>query len=166
MVETTISAKKHIFTYGLLIGAIWIIYGILRNATGYGSTANLAFSAFELVLHITIISYSIYKYKAKNNGFLTLLQAIKIGLGIAIISALIVIIWDIIFISVIKPEVLQKVMKTSNTETAEQVLSEKKLLFNYFLKRSSSNLIYHLTFGLIISMLSGAIMQKNPDPFD
>ncbi|GAA4277891.1 DUF4199 domain-containing protein [Aquimarina mytili] len=88
MEDTTISTKKFIFKYGIILGAIWVVYLFLwYTITGGVSlpSKNRLLSIIELVLHCSII-YPIYRYKLINNGFLNLKQAIKIGISIALIA--------------------------------------------------------------------------------
>ena len=169
MNETTISVKKYILTYGLILGLAWCIYSVFRHATGNRTTTNWAFSVFELILHIGIISYGIYKFKSNNHSFLTLWQALKIGMGIAITSTLLIISWDIFFLKVITPETIQEVLNSAK-QSAIKKISDKDQILNqanhYLLNRSIGSLTFHLTFGFLVSLLGGAIMQKNPDPFD
>ncbi|SHI58536.1 DUF4199 domain-containing protein [Aquimarina spongiae] len=169
MVETTISAKRHILIYGLLLGAIWVLYAAFRNLNDSDITPNWINYVFELSLHIGFTTFGIYKFKSNNDGFLTLRQALKVGFGIALLGAFLFMIWDIFFLKVISPENLHEIISSLkpsvNAETNEKsgFLSKES---SYLINRLMSGLIFHLVIGLLVSLLGGAIMQKNPDPFD
>ncbi len=168
MKETTISVKKYILVYGFILGLIWIVYGFLRNITDNRTTSNWALSIFELSLHIGIIVYGIYKFKNKNDSFLTLWQAFKIGFGIALISTLMQIIGDIFFLKVMSPETLQDIINSTSPSTSSEPQEQNKLLSkknNYLFTTSLTSLIFNSTLGILISLLGGAFMQKNRDPF-
>ncbi|MEW7291540.1 DUF4199 domain-containing protein [Aquimarina sp. 2304DJ70-9] len=168
MKETTISVKKYILIYGFILGLIWIIYGVLRHISDTKTTANWALSIFELFLHIGIIAYGIYRFKTKNDGFLTLWQAFKIGIGIVLICTLMQLIWDIIFVKVISPETIQDIINSTNPSTSTASQEQNGLLSNennYLFNRFLTGLIFHSTLGTLVSLLGGAFMQKNRDPF-
>ncbi|GAA4277897.1 DUF4199 domain-containing protein [Aquimarina mytili] len=161
MEETTISVKKYILVYGSILGLIWIIYGVLRHITDNRTTSNWMLSMFELFLHIGITVFGIYKFKQKDNGFLSLWQAFKIGLGIALVCILVQLTWDIFFVKVISPETLIEALNSGNESASSKSQGENDYIFNRFLR----GLIFNSTLGILISLLGGAIMQKNRDPF-
>ncbi len=166
MEETTISTKKYILRYGLILGFIWIIYSFFRHITSTRDTSNWVFSIFELSLYIGIIFYSIYKYKSTNGGFLTLWQALKIGFGIAFISIVMQAVGDI-FVEIILPETLQEITNSTDKPPVKKLQEQTKIVSkenDYFVNKSFS-LIFNLVLGAIISLFVGAIMQKNRNPF-
>ncbi len=167
MEETTFSVKKYILTYGIILGVIWVIYGFFRHVTYNRATSNWAFSIFELSLHIGFLVYGIYKYKSDNNGFLTLLQALKTGFGIALISTIIQTIGDIFLVKIISPEIIHEIMNLVNQATEQASQEQSKISSkddNYFFN-VSFGLIVNLVLGIVISLFAGAIMQKNRNPF-
>ncbi len=166
MAETTLSTKKHILKYGLILGLIWIIHITFRHITDTRNTANVAFSIIELLVHISVISYGIFIFKRKNNGFLTLWQAMKVGLGIAVLSAIMQAVWDTAVLQSISPDFIQDLMKSSNSANLNQVQEQQKELPQNISKFTLAGLIFSTILGAIISLLAGAIMQKNPDPFE
>ncbi len=167
MKETTISTTKFILTYGIILGVIWIIYGLFRHITGNRATSNWASTIFELSLHIGIIVYAIYKYKLNNDSFLTLWQALKIGFGIAFISTVMQTIGDIFFVEVISPETIQEIVNSTDQSNEKKPQIQNKIISkeNIRLFTISFGIIFNLVLGAIISLLAGAIMQKNRDPF-
>ncbi len=168
MEETTISTKKYILTYGLILGVIWVIHGFFRHITDNRATSNWAFYIFELSLPISIIVYGVYRYKSNNSGFLTLWQALKIGFGIALISTTIQTAWDIFLVKIISPETIQEIINLTDQPTPKDSQEQNKILSkeNNYLFNVSFGFIVNLVLGFIISLFAGAIMQKNRDPFD
>ncbi len=168
MRETTISVKKYILIYGAILGLVWVFYGILRHVTDNRTTSNWALSVFELSLYIVIIVYGIYKFKHKNDGFLTLWQAFKIGFGIALIGTIIQILGEIFFLKIISPETLQSIIDATNPSASTTSQEQNRLLNienSHLFKTSLTSLIFYSILGILISLLGGAFMQKNRDPF-
>lgn len=167
MAETTLATKKYILKYGLILGLIWILHMTFRHITDTRNTSNIVFSIIELLVHIGVISYGIFSFKRKNNGFLTLWQAVKVGLGIALFSAIMQAVWDIAILQSISPDFIQDLMNSSDSANLNQVQEQQKqLVSKNKSKFTVASLIIKAILGAIISLLARAIMQKNPDPFE
>ncbi|GAA4277894.1 DUF4199 domain-containing protein [Aquimarina mytili] len=118
MKSNNISTRKFIIKYGLILGAIWIIYYFIKYLvinSVYNDGGYIFSMITEIGLHI-LLAYPIYQYKLINNGFLTLIQALKIGMSIALIVSLIAGIYFIFVIKIIEPEeVLQRANDAKET---------------------------------------------------
>ncbi|WP_271766394.1 DUF4199 domain-containing protein [Aquimarina algiphila] len=162
------STKKIIIKYGLILGLTWVIYGFIRYITDNRTSIGWEIVIIELFIYVTIIAYGIYKYKHANSGFLKLSQALKIGSGVALITAIIYNMWDIFLLKIISPETMYQMIssfeKSSITKPMEQdnIMSiENSFIFDI----SLANLIFHPVLGLLISLIAGAIMQKKQDVY-
>ncbi len=168
MEETTISAKRYILVYGIILGGILIASSYIRYLTDSITTQNLWLDIFEIISHVFIIVYCFYLYKRANAGYLKLWKALKIGFSIVFIGTIIKIFWDVFFLKVISPDTMYELIQLSETppgnetvKVSKNVNRENHFLFNISLAFSIVNLIL----GTIISLLAGAIMQKNKNPF-
>ncbi len=169
MEKTTISTKKHILKFGSIFGILWILYGIIRYLTNNMTTWNWKLSVIEFTILVSVIIYGIYSYKTANSGYLKLVEALKIGTGIIIVGTSIQIFWDIFFLKAVAPEVMDQLINLSKNQISNQGLDQDSVLIrkNKFLFTTSLiALIGNLTLGIVVSLLSGAIMQKNRDPFN
>ncbi|WP_109852344.1 DUF4199 domain-containing protein [Aquimarina sp. AU58] len=175
MKETTIPSKKFILNYGLILGIISIIYGLILYVTDNVASRNWIFAVISAVILISIIFYGINAYKMANNGFLKLGGALKIGIGIALIGGVISIIWNVILMNVIEPDMMNQIfdiqreemIKRNHNMSREQIdqsiAMAEKISSPYVMPIFS--LIWNLFLGFIISLIGGAIMQKNRDVF-
>ena len=176
MGETTISVKKYVLKYGLILGILSIFYGIglyISNKTLHRGTPD---AIIEFVILMSVVSYGIYAFKTDNDRILTLGDALKIGLGISLIGGIVPFAWQFLLMNVIEPDMLdqilelrKKVILKSNPNISTEKLSENLAMtkmFNTAFMTSVFSLIYNLLFGSVLSLLAGAIMQKNRDPFD
>ncbi|WP_281987422.1 DUF4199 domain-containing protein [Aquimarina aggregata] len=176
MAETNISTKKVIVKYGLTMGVLWVIYGITRHFSHYDETiGNWLFSTIEISIYISLIIYAIYSYKVLNGGFLGLSKAIKIGIGIALIGGIMTFVWNITLYKIIEPNMLNQILEIKREEmiasnpdkSQEQIVKSMEIAKKY----SSPYLISlimlasNLFLGFLISLLGGAIMQKQRNPF-
>ncbi len=71
MTKISIPLKRHILKYGIILGCVWIVFDYVKYLTGhrvfFGSTSLIA--TLELIIHIVVISWSIYNYKSINKGY-------------------------------------------------------------------------------------------------
>ncbi|WP_109300215.1 DUF4199 domain-containing protein [Aquimarina sp. AU474] len=176
MGETTISAKKHILTYGIVLGSLSIIYNIILYVTDNITGENWIKPFINLTILITVISYGIFSFKLANEGVLKLRQALKIGLGIAIVGGIIPFAWQFLLMNFIEPDMINQILgirKEAILRNNPTISSEKLNQSLVLTKRFSSSymislfsLISNLFFGSLTALLAGAIMQRNPDPFE
>ncbi len=176
MEETTISAKKYILIYGLILGMIFIVYNIFMYLGDEQINKIRLLSILYYIINIGVIILGIKLFKKANNGFLRLGEALKIGVGIALIAGLMVIFWNIVLNTVIEPDMMSEKLLTQKQQMIEQNpnVSKKEIeqrmatveRFSSLYFTSAINLIIDVIFGLIISLLAGAIMQKERDIFD
>ncbi|WP_167571898.1 DUF4199 domain-containing protein [Aquimarina algiphila] len=173
MEEVNISSKKYILTYGIILGIVSIIYNSILYITDNMMNINLIEGGIDLAILICVITYGIYSYKTANKGFLELSKAIKIGIGIAIIGALTLIIWIVLLMNVIEPEMINQIAEVqykemisnnpdiSQEEIDENIVSIKTINSSYV--KSAMSLVSNLLFGFLIALMGGAIMQKKRD---
>lgn len=186
--ENQNSATKVMLMYGLILGAISVLLNLITYSFGdpyfqyKSSSMNADSKVFSIIIGVLgfistvlIIIYAIKAFKSANNGFLTLGQAIKLGLGITLISAIISIIYQLIFMNLIEPEFVnnavifteEKLMET-NPDMPEEALEmtlnwTRKMLSPLFLIGVS--IVFSLFIGLIISLIAGLIMKKEETAF-
>lgn len=175
MAETTISIKKYVLKYGLFLSLIWIVYSLICYLTDNVNGKNLIFSLIEILLHIGVIIFAFYVYKSTNGGFLKLSEALKIGIGIALIGGITAMVWNIALMEIIEPDMFDQMLEKSrnniieqNPEMTEDQIDEsiavvKKLNAPY--PMSALIFISNTFLGFMISLIGGAIMQKNRDVF-
>ncbi|WP_109436904.1 MULTISPECIES: DUF4199 domain-containing protein [Aquimarina] len=175
MEETTISTKKYIVNYGLVLGLIWIAYGLIRYTTDNVTTRNLGLSIIELSIQISIIVYGIYSYKSTNNGYLKLGQAIKIGTGIVLIGAFLAIIWNILLKTLIEPDMMNEILASErevlinqNPNMPQEQIDENMAMagkLSSLYVTSALVLVSDTLLGFVISLFAGAIMQKKRNEY-
>ena len=57
---------------------------------------------------IGVLIYAFIQFKKQNEGYLSLSEALKIGLGISLVSALIGVVYTLILTNVLDPDTMQK----------------------------------------------------------
>ncbi|WP_396634179.1 DUF4199 domain-containing protein [Maribacter sp. R86514] len=170
MEENQPKTGKFARTYGLVLGILTITFAVMLYVAGLQYEQSLALFAVNISIMVGVIVFGIYKFREANNNLLTISEAIKVGIGIALIGAIIGIIYQMIFINVIEPDFMTNMMAAQKAEmisknpsmTQDEIDAAVKMMENFsgpFLSAAIS-LISALFFGLIISLLGGLILKK------
>ncbi|MDY8137239.1 DUF4199 domain-containing protein [Aquimarina sp. 2201CG5-10] len=165
-------AKKIIINYGIILGIISVLLGVVMYITNEYTDPHWIYSVAGFLILIGVVIYGIKAYKTSNNGFLTLTDALKVGIGIAMIGGIIGAIWSLTLTTVIEPDYTQQVLDAQREkmledpniteEMAEQSISIMEKFSSPFISIAFS-IIGSLFFGFIISLIGGLIMQKKQD---
>src|SRR5680860_1920400 len=81
-----VEAKKFVLNYGILLGILSVILGVIMYVTNAYTDPSLIYAAISYLILIAVISFGINAFKTENGGFLNLGDALKIGIGIAAVS--------------------------------------------------------------------------------
>ena len=167
------SSKKIIINYGILLGIVSVLLGVVMYVTNAYKDPNWIYSVIGFVVLIGVISYGIKAFKTANNGYLILMDAIKIGLGIALIGGIIGAIWSFTLTNVIEPDYTQQMLEVQREKMIEQYpdFSQEQIDQSMAIAEKFSapfvsialSIIASLFFGFIISLIAGLVMQKKQD---
>lgn len=169
--ESKVSTRNIMITYGLYLGVIGLVLHLALWATGnvieFGWVANL----LSFILTVVFIVIGIKTYKKGTDGFISWGQGVKIGMGIAMISGIISVIYTLLFMNVIDPEFQNYAMELQKQQWAEAGMSQDQIegaedmakMFQGPGIISGMILVMSAFFGFIISAIVAAIMKKS-DP--
>ncbi len=166
------SSKKIIINYGVILGIVSVLLGVVMYVTNVYTDPHWIFSVIGFLILIGVITYGIKAYKTSNNGFLELTDALKVGIGIALIGGIIGAIWTLLLTSIIEPEYTQQVMEVQreklleNPDMTEAMVDQSIEMMEKFSSPYISiafSIIGSLFFGFIISLFAGLIMKKKQD---
>lgn len=177
MNETTSPAKAAV-QYGVIFGVIMILEFVIPYAVGINLLENKTLGliinlANYLFLPIILIFIALNNYKKNiNNGFLSFNQALKGGVTLVVIAALIFALFTVVF-NLIFPEYLveimsstRKMMAESNPSFTEEQLDTSIAMIEKFSTpyiTVPATIAIYAFIGLIYSLIIGAIL-KNDQP--
>ncbi|MEN8186254.1 MAG: DUF4199 domain-containing protein [Bacteroidota bacterium] len=175
MENTQKPGSKIMLHYGIILGVASILMSVVLFALGMHYDQDWKQGTFGIIITIAVIFLGIKKYKEFNEGYLTLGEAIKTGLGIALIGGIISVIYTLIFMNFIEPDFIDNLMTKAEETLLEQFpdFSDEQLEQAIAMQRkmasplilSAFSLIGSLFFGLIISLVSGLILKKNKEQY-
>ena len=110
MQTQTNSIKSTMITYGVILGGISIVFQLMLFFLNMHYQQPPAVGIVSLLIMTGLLLFAFIQFKKINEGFLSLSEAIKIGLGISLISALIGIVYSLILTNVLDPDTMQKTL--------------------------------------------------------
>lgn len=166
-------ARKFVLNYGLILGILMVVLGVVMYVANYHLNPHWAFILTSFAIFIAVVVFAVKAYKKENGGFLTLGEAIKIGVGIALIAAIMAGLWNFLLSTYIEPdyfaqaaELQRQKMIESNPSLTDQQLDKAAEMSAKFMKpwfTFAVSIVSNLLFGLLIGLGAGLIMkQKRP----
>jgi len=173
MENQTTTPKQIMLNYGLILGFTGILLNVALFAMGKTYDPHWSVAVIGIAITIAIIVMGIKQVKQINSGFLSLSEALKTGLGIALISGLIGVVYTLIFTNFIEPEYFarmaevqqQKILETYPNFTDEQLEASMAMTEKMSgpVITSAMGIIGSLFIGFIISLIGGLIMKKSDE---
>lgn len=157
--------------FGILQGLIITVYSVILYAIDKQFEAGYISLFFSLLLSVGILVLAYKQFKNANEGFMSLGEAIKTGLGISVIAGVVSVIYQVIYQKFIDPGYLDRLlafqkeqMIESNPDMTQEQMNMALGMAEKFSGLGFSIaiiLISSLFFGLILSLIVGAIMKKD-----
>ncbi|MDY0779621.1 DUF4199 domain-containing protein [Tenacibaculum sp. IB213877] len=169
--ENQVDSKKIIINNGLLLAGISILLSLIIYATGNHLEPHWSVSLVSGLAFIAIIVLGVKKFKESNGGFLSFGQAVKIGVGIAIVSALVGSIYQYIFMNFIEPDYMTQLIEVQQQKWLDQGMSDEQIeasqemmsKFSGPLMTAAMGIISSAIGGFIVSAIAGAVMKKSEE---
>ena len=173
MENQEITPKQIMLNYGLLLGFASILISVALYAMGKTYDPHWSVGIVSIGVTVVVIILGIKKIKELNGGFLSLSEALKTGLGIALISGLITVIYLLIFTNFIEPEYYARMMEMQQQKmleaypnfTDEQLEASMEMAKKMSgpVMTSAITIIGSLFFGFIIALIGGLIMKRTDE---
>jgi hypothetical protein len=172
------SISKFALQYGILFGIIMILEFVIGYILNIDPTTNQSFGVIINVLNYFILpAILIYvacnAYKTKfNNGFISFSQCLKIGVTICVIAGLLYGLFSATF-GMMFPEYFEEMMKKMRivmrdknpqmtSEQIDMAITMSKKFMNPVISIPITVIMYAFI-GLLISLIIGAIVKKDPN---
>lgn len=171
--ENQANSKNIILNYGLVYGGLIVLTNLIIYALGMtfdtvGGVINMVvLAACIIVLPILAIK----RFKKENNNLLSWGQALKIGVGLVAVGALISIIYSHIFTGIIEPDFYNQLNEFQTQQfldaglTDEQIESQLAMQskFQGTIIGDALGLLFYVFLGFVVSAIAGAVMKKTEE---
>ena len=171
MENQNIELKKYILQYGALLGGISVVFGLMLFSLEMHYQNETSTTLVSIAITIGVIAFAQYSYRKDNEGFMSLSQGIKMGLGMAAISGLINVAYFLVLSNVLDPEMMNKALQMGmdqfleqNPEASQDMINQVESMQEKFsgpIMTSSFIIVLNLFSGLIISVITGLIFSKS-----
>lgn len=162
------TAGKFALNYGLLLGLLMITIGVVTYVTGMALEGVQWPNIIYYIAFPIVLIYAISQYKKANANSLTIGDALKVGLSIAIISAIVYLLYGLLFNYVIDPEFMNQMMEVQREKmmenpnmTEEQI--EQTMVFMEKMRNPLLGSAFWVAlsafFGLVYSIIGGLVMK-------
>lgn len=168
------SIKNIILNFGFLMAMLSIVLQVISYVMDAHIDRPWWLSIFQMAITIGVVVFGIRAYKKDNNGFLSLRDALKIGIGISLIAAIIISIYNYIFMTFIEPDLIEKTLdftrmqlekndQFSDDQVEMSLKMTEKFMSPWIINAIS--ILGALFFGFIISLITGLALRRTPDQF-
>jgi len=171
MENQTPSIKSTIINYALILSAISIAFNLMLYFLDMHYQQSQMTGIVGIVIMIGVLIYSFIDHKKLNEGYLSLSEALKIGLGISALAGLIGVAYTFVLTEFLDPNMMEKAldfqlekMRIDNPEMTQDQLDGIRSMQEKFsgpLIRSAFQIIGSLFIGFIISLIGGLIVKKS-----
>lgn len=175
MEKSKANSKSIILNYGLLLGILSVVLGVILYVTNAYLDPNWIYGIIGFLITVGVIVLGINAFKKQNQNFLSLKEAIKIGLGITLIGGIISVIWQLVLMNVLEPNYMEQLANIQREQMTDNFpnMSDSQINDAMAMNAKFSSawiiaaiaLIGSLFQGLIIGLIAGLIM-KNKNPQD
>ncbi|MDG1573472.1 DUF4199 domain-containing protein [Robiginitalea sp. M366] len=157
------TTNKFALNYGILLGALGVVLAFmlyLQDLHYQQGFSNLVI-AFVLTLGVAIVA--MLQFRKANGGKMTFGQALKIGVGMSLISALITIAFNYILTHVIDPDTTDKAMAFAAEQMREQYnLTQEQIDAQLAISKKMSAPYIQIPLGIIFSVIIGFLASLVP----
>ncbi len=172
MEENQPKIGKFSWSYGLLLGGVSVIFGLMLYSMDLHYEQGWDIRSIGIVLTVVAIVIGMIAFKKANGGYLKIVHGLKLGAGITLVAAILGIVWYALLSNVIEPDFMDKSMEIAKVQVLEDnpkmtdeqwdqgVEMQKKFAWMAY----PAILIINVITGLVIGLIAGMFMKKqNPE---
>ncbi|NDV17381.1 DUF4199 family protein [Muricauda sp. TY007] len=169
MEEQQPKTGKFALNYGLLLGVISVVFGVMLYTQKMHYERNTAIIVISIVIMAAIVFMAVNAFKKANGGYLTISEALKVAVGAALIGAVISLAYQFVLTNFIEPDFMDKAIEMAKPKAMEQnpSMTEEQWEQGVEMQKSLSwlqypiGLIINCVLGLILGLITGLILKKS-----
>lgn len=169
MTTNTPQIRTYAYRYGLIYGAITIVFSMMLHIMDQTYSGSNFPQVFGYVLLAALIIWGIVSFRKDNDGKLSMGQAVKIGTSTALVSGLITVLYIIVFANVIEPDFAEKLGELVTSEqlrerapqlSEDQIAQQVAMQTKFFWVSYPFILIVYTIYGLLLGAITGLFTKK------
>lgn len=167
--ESNVSVKSVSMKYGLYVGLVMIIYGMILQFAGMAANQALGYVNYIFLIAFMVLAHK--EYKEQGDGFMSYGKGLGIGTLTTLIGGLISIVFSYIYVKFIDDSIMDIIKETQIAEMESNGMSQAQIdqAMEFSAGFMTPEFIFPIAFvsmvffGFIISLIVSAI-TKNADP--
>ena len=167
--ETSQKLGTYNYRFGLIAAGIGIVFSLMLYFMDMIYNQSPIIQAINILIPSTLAVLAIQNFKKDNNGFLSIKQSIKIGVGVFLVAGIIGLVYFTLFINTIEPDFISNTaqMQADALREARPELEESMIQMQqentekFFYVGFPVILIFNLFIGLIIGLVTGLFTKKS-----
>jgi len=157
--------------WGILSGAIGIVFSLMLFFQGMHYEQSTATTVIGISILFAVIAFGIQQFKKDNDGYLKLVQALKLGTGIAVVSGILgLVYYSLLTNDILEAGYMEKAMELAKNNafaknpsmTQEQWDKGMEMQKNLKFLAYPFILIFNAIMGFIAGLIFGLILKKEP----
>ena len=169
MEENKIKTGSFALTYGLILGAVSVIFALMLYSMDMHYQGGVPVMVISLTLTLAAIIIGMIQFKKANKGFMSFGQGLKIGVGICLVGGIIGVAFNQLMANVIDPEMMNKAMAFQKEQllattkmTMEQVDAQMELgkKMGTPMIQILVGLLFSIIIGFVFSLIPALVMKK------
>ncbi len=163
---------KFSWTFGLILGLASVAFSFMLFTMEMHYEQSWPVQAIGILMTAIVIVIATSQFKKANSGYLKVSEALKLGMGIGLVSAIIGLMYYAILTNVMEPDFMDKAMDIAKVKalednpriTDEQWQQGADMQKKFAWLAYPFILIFSIILGLVIGWITGLIMKKQkPD---
>lgn len=170
MEENKLKTRNYALKFGAIGGALALVYNLMLFIQGMHYEQDTVSAIIGVSILFAVIAFGINQFKKDNEGFLKLGQAVKLGVGVALIAGLIgLIYYALLTNNIIETGYMEKAIAIAKDKafadnpklTQEQWDQGMEMQNKFKFLAYPFILIFNAIIGLIAGLIFGLIMKKD-----
>ncbi len=163
MEENQPKTGKIALTFGLLLGAFNIAFGFILYSMDLHYQGGIPVMIVSMIAMLAFIIIGLIQFKKANNGFMSIGQGLKVGVGICLIGGIVGLLFNQIMMGVIDPDTMAKAMEYQRGQLMETTkLTPEQIDAQMEMGKKFSTPLMQFTFGIIITIILGFLLSLVP----
>lgn len=163
MEENQPKTGKYALNFGLILGAVNVVFGIMLYALDMHYQGGIPIFVVSVLLMLAFIIIGMLQFKKANKGLMSFAQGLKIGVGICLVGGIIGIIFNLLVTNVLDPDTVQKAVEYQKGQLMESgKLTSDQIEAQLDAQKQFSTPFWQITFGLLFSVIFGFLLSLIP----
>jgi hypothetical protein len=167
METKNLSASKFSIGYGLIVGALLIVFSLVLNMIGMQEAKNYNWISYVIILGGIIWGSLVYRNNY-TDGFISYGQSFSVGFFIGLYAAILSAVFAFIYVSYINPGSIDEILEMSRESLYEQDLTDEQIeqgmkfteMFSTPIVMSGITLIVNVFFTVVFALIVSIFVKK------